>query len=231
MSSIPRPSLSLAACAVLALITLTACENNTRLREKGMLSLGNKDYAAAQSQFTRAAEKKPSDALSLYYLGITELRMGRPLDAQIALEKALVLLPDDKELTPEILDRLAEAMYQQNRVEQLHGFLDRTANFYSTTRDYLRQADYLVKTGDLDAAMTALQKAAHFAAPGDATPYIAMADFYEAINDVPNALTSLRYAYYVDPRKAQLDDRFRKFGVVPGPTVSLEPPKPQMLEQ
>ena len=147
------------------------------------------------------------------------------------MEKALALRQDDPKITPRILDRLAQAYYEQDRPENLTAFLARTAEFYGQPRDYLRQAKYLVKVGDVDSAKLAYRKAAYFAPSGDASPYIAIADFYISIDDQTNAATALRYGYYVNPKDGEVADRFRQLGLVPGPTQSLEPPKPEMLQK
>ena len=44
-----------------------------------------------------------------------------------------------------------------------------------------------------------------------------------------NAVKALRYAFYVYPQHPEIPDRFRKFGLVPGPTLRTEPPKPELL--
>lgn len=220
--------LSMVALALL-LVALAGCETNLQIREQGHTARRQGDLAAAEAQYARAAQRDPTDPLAHYYLGLVKLEQGQPLEAQLALEKALAIKSADPEWTPRILDKLAEAIYRQNRPANLHAFLARTVRTYGSSRDYLRQAEYLAKTGDLDQAQLAYRKAAYFAPEGDATPYLAIAEFYESLNDVPNAVAALRYAYYVAPENPKVASMFRRFGVVPGPTVGQEPPKPEML--
>jgi hypothetical protein len=94
----------------------------------------------------------------------------------------------------------------------------------------LRQARYLAKIGDLDSAKLAFRKAAYFAAGGDATAYLAIADFYLSLKDEVNAATALRYANYIDPNDPGIPKRFRQLGIVPGPSQQLEPPKPELFD-
>jgi Flp pilus assembly protein TadD len=215
--------LRLSFMCVLALLA-SGCVNNVVLRERGVENLRQKDYVAAANHFDRAARMKPTDWESQYLLGWTLLKLNRPLDAQIPLEQALTLKPNH-ESTPGMLDALAESLYQQNRYETLHTFLEEAAAYWGTTDDYLRQGKYAEKTGDLDAAMTAYRKAGLWADADDARPYIAMADLYETLGDVPNTLTALGHAYWANPTDPGLPDRFRRHGIVPGPTVGIKPEK------
>lgn len=218
------------AAAVLPLcVVFTACTTNVQLREEGHEALDRGNAPEARESFAYAVERRPADAKARYGLGLAYLELNRPLDAQLAFEKALAVKYDDRELTDEILDGIAESLFRQERFEQLHAFLDETARYYGESDDYLRQARYLVKMGDLDAAVVAFRKAAYFADEGDAEPYLEMSAFYDSINDQPNALRSLRYAYWVNPEHPDIPDRFRTFGKVPGPTLREAPPKPELL--
>ncbi len=201
---------------------------NSMLREKGYDAINAGDLPAARGFFQQAVDRKPDDALSWYYLGRMQLRLDEPLDAELSLEKALALRPNDPELTPMVLDYLAEAMFKQRRYDNLAAFLAETADSSNASADYLRQARYLVRIGDPDGAAAAYRKAAYFAPRGDAAPYLELADYYLSINDIPNGTIALRYAYYEDPDTLGLAERFRRLGIVPGPTVGLEPPKPRL---
>lgn len=231
MSTALARSTRLAALMLILVATLlvqVGCETTLMMRDKGHAAMHLGDYEQAAGHYGRAVDKSPHDYLSQYYLGVAHLKQGQPLRAQLALERALTLRPQGSPHTDDILDHLAESMYQQGRYDSLHTFLDGSAKYYGRTQDYLRQADYLAKTGDVDAAKVAYRKAAYFARSGDATPYIAIADFYDSFNDVPSAIESLRYGYYVDPDNQEVADGLRKYGIVPGPTVAIEPPKPEL---
>jgi len=226
----------LAAVALAGLTLAAGCrtvlDQNAAInrREVGIAAYNRGEYELARQKFAAAIEADPTGYRSRYWMGKTELALGRPVVAQSEFEYALEVASKTAELRPDILDGLAEALYAQGNRDRLHTFLAE-ASINGTTRDYLREAKYLVATGDPDAAVVAYRKAVRFADRDDAGPYLAIADFYESVNDVPNAVTSLRYAYYIDPKEPTIPDRFRKFGIVPGPTLKLEPPKPQMLNE
>ncbi len=172
----------------------------------------------------------PNDVEAQYRLGQTYLKLNEPRKAQIALEEALALSIEDREMRPQILDLMAESLYQQERYDRLYGFLQRAVESYGTTADYLRQGAYLQKMGDIDAAEAAYRKAAYFAKPGDVKPYLALAAFYDRINDPTKALQALRWAYYVNPQSPEVSDRLRDHGEVPGPTIAERPPQPETVE-
>lgn len=219
------------ACVVASMaLASVGCETNPILRERASMATARGDLVTAELNYRKAVERNPTDHKAQYGLGLTLLAMNKPMQAQIALEKAWSLKPNRSEFVPGVLDALAQAYEMQNRPEMLVNFLAEAVDRYGTTADYLRQAKYLIKIGDLDGAKLALRKAAYFAKKGDAKPYLVIADFYEQINDVPNAVTALRYAYFVDEDHPAIPDRFRRHGLVPGPTLKLEPPKPEMLD-
>lgn len=212
-------------------LTVTGCKNNVVYRELGYESYRQQDYFTAAEQFQTAVNKKPADYRSQYYLGLSNLKLNKPIPAQTPLEQALALRPDDPQWTPKIADALAETYYQQERFETLYGFLDNMIQTYSQQPvDFLRKAKYLGLLGDADGQKTALQKAAYFAVPGDTSPYLAIADFYAAVNDTPNEIQALRFAYYVDPTNDTVKDRLRGLGIVPGPTIADAPPKPELID-
>ncbi len=196
------------------------CEPNSYLRQRGVEALHAGDTRWADERFSQAVRQDATDWKSLYYLGQIRLKQGQPLEAQMHLERALTLRPDHRQ-TADILDQLAEALFQQGQTANLHALVKQATQEYGTTRDYLRQAQYLAKSGDVDGAKLAYRKAGQFAQPDDATPFVSMAEFYDSINDRQNAITALRCAYGIDPRSIKLRNRLRSFGVVPGPTIAL----------
>ena len=102
----------------------------------------------------------------------------------------------------------------------MHTMLQRRSHESGTTRDYLREAHYLLKAGDHDGARLALLKAVKFA-PQDPKPHTKLADFYETVGDEPNAIRSLRRAHALAPRDRKIADRLRHYGIVPGPAAAL----------
>lgn len=222
--------LALAAACALPGCFMQDQSRSRNQRELGLEAFRNGDYGEARYRFNQALEAKPDDFRQNYWLGRVELAQGNPLAAQRQFEYAWTVRGDDPQWTPKILDGIAESLYQQDRYDALHSFLAETTDRYGTTDSYLREAAYLVKTGDPDAAQVAYRKAARLSGQDDPAVYIAVAEFYESVNNVPEAVKSLRYAYYLDPENEQVAEKFRQFGLVPGPTLKLEPPRPQMLD-
>jgi len=223
-------ALSVGLTLSLTLLLTTGCQNTAvNLREDGRLALNRGQVPLALEKTQQAVDKDPSSARSQYQLGLVFLELNENLQAQYALEKAHALRPDDRQLTPKILDALAEALFRQDRMANLFEFLDKQVKTSGTTRDFLRQGDYLAKAGDPDAARLAYRKAAYFADPKDPEPYLTIADFYASLGDQPNAVTALRYANYVDPGNLEVAERLRRFDIVPGPTIAEAPPKPALL--
>lgn len=211
------------AVALIAGLCLTAgCQTNSRLRLVGMRALDNGDLATADASFARAVEQQPADWKSLYYLGLVRLEQGRPIEAQLNLEQAYGIRDEHAE-TADILDALAEALYQQDAQARLHAMLRDASQRYGQTRDFLREAKYLAKIGDVDGSDLAYKKAARFARPDDVQPYVQMADFYESIGDQARAVDALQRAHYLMPDDRRIADRLRRHGVVPGPTVAVPP--------
>ncbi|MFA9477620.1 tetratricopeptide repeat protein [Phycisphaerales bacterium AB-hyl4] len=226
-----RHKFALAAAVLLLPVVLmsTGCETQSMIREKGEVAYYGGNYAQARAEYARAVDNQPSDYRAHYHLGLSYLELDQPGRAQRSFEQALTLRGRDPEWRPRILDGLAEALYRQDRLERLQAMLEDAVREGNTTHDRLRQADYLMKIGDPDGARNAYRTAAYFAEGRDPRPYVAVADFYEQINDEMNAVRALRWAYYVDHGNPEIAERLRGYGIVPGPTVAEAPPKPEML--
>jgi tetratricopeptide (TPR) repeat protein len=213
-----------AALLALSLLAALGCQQpNALLRRDGMEALDLNDVPAADRKFTAAVQQHATDRKAQYYLGVVRLKQDRALDAQLAEEKALTLRPSDKKFTPLILDALAESLYKQDQRSALSAMLQKAADDYGTVPDYLRQAKYLGLIGDVDGAKLAYRKALKFAPKDDPSPYLAMADYFASVGDTQGAITALGKAYYISPRNERIAERFRRLGIVPGPTVAIKP--------
>lgn len=207
----------------LAALALPACaKNNEQYRKEGLRAYRAGNYPLAQERFGRAVNQNATDWNAHYYLGRSYMEQGRPLDAQLHFEKALTLrdTPPERDM---ILDALAESLLRQDQLENLALMLQKAADEYHTSRDFRRQARYLARIGDVDGAKLAYEKTLMLAPADDATPYIELADFLESVGDTQGAIRATRQAYYIAPQRADLADRLRRYGLVPGPTVALPP--------
>ncbi len=212
---------------------LSACQperESLRYQQQARTAIFAGDPAAAARAYERAAQEDPTSWKSWMGLGKMRLELNEPEAARIALERAIALRPRDPQATPEMLDMLAEAFYQQENEEQMYRFLTWMVSNYKASEDFRRQGVYLTRMGDVDNARVALAKALRFADEDDAAVYLAIADYYIVVNDSPRAIEALRYAHYLDPDSEDVARRFRQLGIVPGPTQRQVPPPRPVLE-
>lgn len=192
------------------------------LRKDGMDAYADKDYAAAQKSFEKVAHRNSADWKAHYYLGLIALEQDRPLDAQLSLERALSLRSEYPE-SAVILDALAQSLLEQSKFANLAAVLQQASDRYGRPEDYLRQAIFLGRSGDVDGAKLAFRKAVRFAKKDDPTPFIELAAFYDALGAGADAQLALRQAYYIEPHNVRVNEELRRHGIVPGPTIAIEP--------
>lgn len=214
----------LTACLLAAvMLPVAGCQRPSNfLRQDGMNAYADKNYELSHQKFSQAVNQRSDDWKSHYYLGMIALKQDRPLDAQLSLEKALSIRSEHLE-TPAILDGLAEALFVQSKFANLSAMLQEACDRYGKPEDYLRQGIYLGKSGDADGAKLAFKKAIRFAPKDDPSPFIALAEFYDSLGSSADALMALRQAYYIEPTNVRVKESIRKHGMVPGPTVAIEP--------
>ena len=198
------------------------CESAAELRSRGIDAMKMGHVPEADRSLTRSEQLDPSSWRTQYWLGKVRLAQERWADAQRYLEQAYVLRNSHDE-TPDIVDGIAEAMYQQRLDMNLRGLLARATQRYGTSYDFVRQGRYLVRIDDPDNAKIALRKAARIADEDDPTPYLAMAEMYELIGNRKAAIKALRQAHGIAPDDSNIRKRLRSYGIVPGPTAALPP--------
>lgn len=214
--------MALALVASMALL-LTGCNPpNGWLRQQAINAKTDNDVPKAEGYLVRAVKQDDTDWKAMWLLGVIRNEQNRGLDAQMLLERSLTLRGHDAE-TPDINDALAESYYIQNQPASLSAMLQSAVEKYGGMRDYLRQAKYLGKVGDVDGARRGFQKAIKFAAKDDPMPYQVAADYYESAGDKAGAIEMLRHVYYISPGNGKVANRLRNYGIVPGPTVGLPP--------
>lgn len=206
-----------------ALLLTAGCHKpNSFLRKDGMDAYAQKEYEAAHKSFAQAVKQDSADWKAHYYLGLIALEQDRPLDAQLSLERALSLRVEYPE-SAVILDALAQSLLEQSKYANLAAVLQQATDRYGRSSDYLRQGIFLGRSGDVDGAKVAFKKAIRFAAADDPTPFIELAAFYDSLGAGAEALMALRQAYYVDPYNVRVNEEIRRHGMVPGPTIAVEP--------
>lgn len=212
---------------VCVLMLCAGCYNPPVEKFHSRKAMERGDYATAEQKLLAVVENDPSDWEGHYLLGLAYLGQDRPIEAQTELELALAANDRSTTNTPKILNALAEALHQQESYDQLYAFLDAQIDRYEGWEDYARKARFLAKANDMDGASLAYRQAAIFSRNADDDIYVEMAEFYEGLGDYDKAVQCLKWAYYVDEERADLPDRFRKLGVVPGPTLKERPPQPE----
>ena len=207
----------------LAAVCLDGCNDPTILhRNAGLRAYDSGNLDDAESDFVACIKDTPSDWKSMWYLSKIRIKQGKYAEAQVTLERVLVLRSDWPE-TPDIEDDLAESIYRQNDLEGLANMLQTAAYKHGSIRDFRRQAKYLGLINDVDGAKLAYQKLIRFTGPKNPTAYISLADYLKYIGDSQGEILALRKAHYINPDNMIVADRLRKYGIVPGPAAALQP--------
>ncbi len=234
-----RSTLTAFALVMLASL-LTGCDTPDMLRVKAYDQYRAGDYESSRATFERTIDKEPGDWKSHYYVGLVGLQQNDSAYARRHLEQSYTIRksrpnnilsvdPDSvQETVPrptqsQIADALAEAIYRQDSPAQLAGFLREMTTDRGFVEDYIRLGKYMHKIRDDDAAREGYLMAIKLSRSGDPTAYIAMADFYDEINDDKAAMNYLRQAYAVKPNDYEVVKRIRAHNEVPGPTIALPP--------
>jgi cytochrome c-type biogenesis protein CcmH/NrfG len=210
---------------LLLAVLLAGCDSQRPLesiRTRGDLCFDRGDYQGAAREYGEIVARYPGDWEAQYMLGRSELKLQHPNEARSALEVAHSRRPAN----PDVVDALAEAMYQQDDKARLFEFLKQRADSEKTVRAWLRLGRYAAELGDPDEAAAAFDTAIRLDAGKSTEPYLQAASFSQQIGDVEAALQRLRQAYSIDPDDARVTQRIRELGEVPGPTIAL-PPAPQ----
>lgn len=202
--------------------TLMGCEPNPLLRRQATDALALNQIDRAENRLEKALKQDPTDGKSHYYMGLVRLRQDKPLAAQLHLEKALTL-QHERELVPDIIDALAESLFQQKEYATLTAMLKKAGSDYGTARDFLREAKYLIRMNDLDGAKLAFRKATRLSNLDNEKPYMEMADLFDSVGDSESAVLALRYAYTIKPNSPVIHAKLRQHGMIPGPSVALQP--------
>lgn len=212
---------------LLMAMLIPGCGYNTHQEKQDALrEMERGEYIAARNRLATVTQHARSDWEGHYYLGLCHLELNEPVQAQTQLEQAFAVQDRHDTWTPMILDALAQSLYDQDRPDELYAFLRAQIDRYGTWQDYARQARMLAQSGDVDGAALAYRKAAYFSKNRDEEIYIEIAKFYEAIGDQGRAVQALKWAYWINDKHTEIPVHFRRLGVVPGPTLREEPPKP-----
>jgi len=200
--------------------------NASYQKQEALREMDRGEYHAARNRLLEVTQQARSDWEGHYYLGLCHLALDEPVKAQTQLGQALAVQDRNPEWTPKILDAMAQSLFDQDRLDELFAFLRAQIDRYGTWADYARQARFFAKSGDVDGAALAYRKAAYFSKNRDEDIYLEISAFYETIGDQDRAVQALKWAYWINPQHTEIPSHFRRLGLVPGPTLREEPPKP-----
>ncbi|HYE01721.1 MAG TPA: tetratricopeptide repeat protein [Phycisphaerales bacterium] len=219
----PNPRLLVPMLLLAAMTALAGCTGRSTLavQEDADRAFARGQYAQAAADYEEFTRRLPGDAGGRYRLGRTYLKLNRPLPAREQLYMAYSQNPD----RDEYVEALADALYAAGQHEEMYRVLRQRALDRGRPEDYLRLAAFAQKVGDADEARQALLTAARLDKGRSAKVQLSLADFYTSIGDRQNAVQHLRYAAFLAPTDASVQDRARALGEVPGPSFAAPPPE------
>lgn len=164
-------------------------------------------------------DRRPHAHFAEYELGLIETKMGLYTEAIGHLTTAHDLRPSNIEY----IEALADAYHQSGQVKGMMGLMRATVDEGEPGSGHLRLATYARRVGLLDEAKSAIRSAMIYSRGESAEPYIAMADLANQIGDAELEELALRQALWFDPASDVLNQRFLGLGIVPGPSLAIEP--------
>jgi tetratricopeptide (TPR) repeat protein len=177
------------------------------------------DDQTAYELWSNYVDRRPQSALAEYRLGMVESRLGKMNDAIGHLRVAHDLKPGNINY----IEGLAGALAQINRIDGLMKLLRATIDEGQPGSGQLRLARYARRVGLMDEAKEALELAIIADRGQHVGPYLEMAEFARSINDQDNEIRYLRYALSFDPSEAAILSRLGELGMIPGPSLAIEP--------
>lgn len=164
-------------------------------------------------------DRRPHAHFAEYELGLIETKMGLYSEAIGHLTTAHDLRPGN--IT--YIEALADAYHGAGKVEGMMGLMRATVDEGAAGSGYLRLATYARRVGLLDEAKSAIRSAMIYSGGESAEPYLAMAELANQIGDAELEESALRQALWFDPASNELDQRFLGLGIVPGPSLAIQP--------
>jgi len=176
-------------------------------------------YERAAQDYQAITAKYPGDWEAQYRLGLSLMQLNEYDPARRALEVAHTLKPENAD----IVDALAETMYEQGDASRLFAFLRERAQSTQSVRAYRRLAEYALAMDDPDTARSAIETAIALDDGQSVEPYLDAAKLAERLGNIDQALRRLRQAYSINPHDQRVRERIVALGEVPGPSIALPP--------
>lgn len=212
-----RSSISTVAVAIF----LWGCSGQrpvSSVRQSGLNAMEAGNLDLARSEFEEYVARRPG-ADGRFLAGQVALRQG---DTRSAVDH-LWIAHDTDPSRSEITDTLANALLESGREAELTKFLHDQTREQGSLTDYLRLGKFAEVMGDADTAEQAYLTAAAIDKGQSLAPQIALADLYLTLGDRGRMLDRLAMSLYLDPENADLAERIRKAGEIPGQTFMKTP--------
>ncbi len=177
------------------------------------------DDIQAHELWSEYVDLRPQSVLAQYRLGMVEMRLGNFEQASAHFRIAHDLKPGNIEY----IEALAEALAQAGRSDSLMKLLHETIEEGEPGSGQLRLARYAQRIGFMDEAREALLLGIARDAGQSPTPYLAMADFANAIGDRDTEIKYLRYVLWFDRADPTILARLESLGLIPGPSLAIAP--------
>ncbi|HYE21619.1 MAG TPA: hypothetical protein VEA69_24450 [Tepidisphaeraceae bacterium] len=196
-------------------------------RDAGLKAYAEARYPDAAGAFRAALKQDPRDYQSHYYLGLSNLKLGAYQQAMVnfraCLDTRMVTLAgqEDDATAAKALDGLAQAIVKAdeqdlevNKIEQAA----RNAKGTQAGREYIVLAKVYRYRGLPDMALDYYNRAC--LSDNRNFGYLKEYGLYaEQLQQQAKAEQSLRQAYAINGRDAEVSEALKRLGVVPGPSL------------
>jgi protein O-mannosyl-transferase len=169
--------------------------SDTAYNNRGMMELGNKQYAAAISDFQNSIACLPSNDQAMVNLGKAYVETGRPADALAELRAAVAINPDNATA----LSDMGSILLDMGRVADGLSVLQRSCLL--DPDDPILRYNYAYSLSIAGHGPLAIQnyQEAISMAPGMPQAHIGLGVAFANAGDIPNAMRQFEIALILDP--------------------------------
>lgn len=193
------------------------------LEEHGDYSMAVHRYEDASASYAEYVDRKQDDQRVRFKLAQSLMKQGQYREAREQFRMLLDADRADAARTTQYSEGLAQALYENREFDSLSVHLDRMCEQRGLTSDFLLKAKYSRLIGHPDEAEQALLAAGRTPGGRSTEIYLAQAEFYRAVGKPEQERTALRRALFLAPGNAEISQRLRELGEIPGPTAGIGP--------
>ena len=191
----------------------------TQLRASADAAFVNRDYERASEDYEAYLEMLPNVAEVRYRLGISELEMGRLSSAKTHLAVAHDIAPANNDYTI----GYGRAIVETGDESELFNFIRNLLESAVTAETYIAVGEIAWMGGLHDEAERAYRTAVTLEGATSAVPHRELAHFYRSIGDAESEIERWRVVLSFDLNDTEANSRLRSLGVIPGPSMALQP--------